>query len=81
MTYGEPDAPLEFKGVAVVRESVLAILCRGLTAKAIWVPKSVIHADSEISKMGQNGNLRVKLWWAERTGLVSKQAVSETGEP
>lgn len=34
-----------------------------------WIPKSVIHDDSEVWKYGDEGVLVVKTWWAEREGL------------
>ncbi len=33
-----------------------------------WVPKSVIHDDSEVWEGDQKGTLVVKLWWAEANG-------------
>ena len=35
-----------------------------------WVPKSVIHDDSEIWKAGQAGRLVVLGWWAEKEKLA-----------
>ena len=40
-----------------------------------WIPKSVIHADSEIWSMKSNGGegvLMVKLWWARKEGIVDE---------
>jgi len=34
-----------------------------------WVPKSVVHDDSEIWKRGDAGKLIVKMWWAEKNIL------------
>lgn len=35
----------------------------------VWVPKSVIHDDSEIWEGGQEtGDLVVQDWWAEKEG-------------
>jgi hypothetical protein len=47
----------------------LLVRCKEL-ASAIWVPKSVIHDDSEVWKPFTNGNLIVSRWWAEKRGLV-----------
>lgn len=35
-----------------------------------WVPKSVVHDDSEVWKDGDKGDLVVKQWWAEKEGRV-----------
>lgn len=34
-----------------------------------WIPKSVIHEDSEVWKGGQSGEVVVKQWWADKEGL------------
>lgn len=34
-----------------------------------WVPKSVIHDDSEIWKRGEEGVLTVESWWASKNGF------------
>lgn len=35
----------------------------------IWVPKKVIHDDSDVWKLGNDpGSLVVKYWWAEKHG-------------
>lgn len=31
-----------------------------------WVPKSVIHDDSEVYEKGGEGKLVVKTWWAQK---------------
>jgi hypothetical protein len=35
----------------------------------IWIPKSVIHDDSEVYKEGAEGKLVVARWFAEKEGL------------
>lgn len=38
---------------------------------ARWIPKSVIHADSEVYKAdSEPGELIVEEWWAEKEGLT-----------
>jgi len=53
--------------------------CIGATEKAIkvlvsdtelWIPKSVVHDDSEVWKHGDEGKLVVKAWWAEKNGYA-----------
>lgn len=36
----------------------------------VWVPKSVIHDDSEVYKLGTSGDLVVAEWWAEKNGFL-----------
>ncbi len=54
------------------KETERAILVEvyGNVTNQMWVPKSVIHDDSEVYKAGTDGQLIVKLWWAEKEGLV-----------
>jgi hypothetical protein len=46
-------------------EKALLVVIDG---KNIWVPKSVVHDDSEVYKVGDEGELLVKRWWAEKNG-------------
>ena len=34
----------------------------------VWVPKSVIHDDSEVYEKGHEGTLVVESWWARKKG-------------
>lgn len=43
---------------------------RFATKIVIWIPKSVIHDDSEVYKPGTSGKLVVKSWWAEENGYL-----------
>lgn len=36
----------------------------------VWVPKSVIHDDSEVYKADTDGELVVLEWWAAKRGLL-----------
>lgn len=56
-------------GIAV-RETDMALLVNLESDGETWIPKSVIHDDSEVYKDGQNGDVVVKKWWAEKQGLV-----------
>lgn len=47
----------------------LAILCTPLSGgEPFWVPKSVLHDNSEVYAVGHSGSLVVKTWWAEKEG-------------
>lgn len=59
----------------VTVEDVVAI---GQTDKAllvkiegdeVWIPQSVIHDDSEVYKQGDEGDLVIYRWFAEKEGL------------
>ena len=59
--------------VTVVRESEKALLV-DYEGEEFWVPKSQIHADSEIyssRQVGETGNLVLPYWLAEKKGLCS----------
>lgn len=38
--------------------------------KPRWIPQSQIDDDSEVWKPGDEGDLVINAWWAEREGLV-----------
>lgn len=50
-------------------ETAAAIHVKDEGGKAFWVPKSVIHDDSEVYKTNTDGSLVVADWWAEKEGL------------
>jgi len=51
------------------RETEKALLVKLETGDEKWVPKSVIHDDSEVYAKGHSGKLVVKGWWAEKEEL------------
>jgi hypothetical protein len=38
--------------------------------KKHWIPKSVVHEDSEVSSEGDTGTIVLQRWFAEKEGLV-----------
>lgn len=61
-TFGEAECVAETdKAIGVLRDDA------GDT-EPFWIPKSVIHDDSEVWKKGDEGELVVKYWWAEKNG-------------
>jgi hypothetical protein len=36
----------------------------------IWIPRSVVHDDSEVFESGHEGELVIKEWWAREEGLA-----------
>lgn len=63
-----------FKGAMIITETKMAILVKAdsLDEKGLWVPKSVIHDDSEVfdQKHPGPGQLVIKGWWADRENLT-----------
>jgi 3-methyladenine DNA glycosylase AlkC len=43
-----------------------ALLVKFETDKELWIPKSVVHDDSEVRKEGQVGDVVVHAWWGEQ---------------
>jgi len=62
------DAPVAVGLVNVTRETEKALLCvpEDEEGKQLWIPKSVVHDDSEVWKKGDEGKLVVKAWYAEK---------------
>lgn len=40
------------------------------TDKQLWLPKSVLHDDSDVFKDGGTGKVIVYQWWAEKEGFA-----------
>jgi len=54
---------------SVKMETDKAILVLFEDGQEKWIPKSVIHDDSEVYKSGTTGTLIVKRWFAENEEL------------
>lgn len=66
------NEPVRFRNVTVKRSTDKALLCIW-DGEEHWVPKSMIHDDSEVfedTDGANEGTLVVKYWWAEQAGLV-----------
>lgn len=66
------DDPFEVGEANPMRETAKALLVylEG-EQRELWVPKSVIHSDSEVWSSSQvAGELVVFYWWAEKEGLA-----------
>lgn len=57
------------QGLAI-REKPLALRVETDEHGLIWIPKSVIHEDSEVYKKDTDGELLVHTWWAEKNGYA-----------
>lgn len=64
--------PFEIGPSKVIRETEKALLVRLHDSDDLWIPKSVIHDNSEVFDDDQNseGNLVIHEWWAEKNGLL-----------
>ena len=60
---------VEIEDVTVEAETDLALLCI-IEEKQHWIPKSVVHEDSEVSGEGDTGTIIIMRWFAEKAGLV-----------
>jgi len=64
------DEPHKMGEGKCIRESEKAILVAFTSAEGQrWIPKSVVHDDSEVWKQDDVGQLVVKMWWAEKNIL------------
>lgn len=63
------NTPYRVGPATPVRETDGAVLFRVRGCGEEWVPRSVVHDDSEVWKAGQpEGELVVNEWWAEKRG-------------
>ena len=72
----DDDVGADFPDSKVVKETDRAVLCDIALEKhqtrRIWIPKSIIHDDSEVFDATEHskGKLILKTWWAEKEGLL-----------
>lgn len=59
-----------FTGCEAVAETDLALCIAGIHDEDVWVPKSQIDDDSEVWRKGDEGELIISEWFAEKEGLV-----------
>lgn len=61
--------PVSFDDVEVLQDSGKAI-CVRVDDKEVWIPKTLIHDDSEVYKEGTEGTLVIPEWLAIEKELV-----------
>lgn len=67
----DEEQGFEINGAVCIHETKDAILVRLADTQEFWVPKSVIHDNSEVySLKNSDGTLIVKEWWAESRGML-----------
>lgn len=59
--------PVHIDDVECIRQTDKAILVL-IDGEEKWIPQSVIHDDSEVWKKGDEGELVVQGWFAEKEG-------------
>ena len=67
------DEGVAFDDVVATRATDLALLVRlgpRNGHKEIWIPKSVIHEDSEINEVDDEGILVLSTWFVEKEGIL-----------
>ena len=64
--------PVDLGLVFVIRETDLALLVSFEdTGNELWVPKSVIHDNSEVWRgIDKHGTLVVEAWWAQKEDML-----------
>lgn len=66
----EADA-VSFEHTQCIRQTPQAILVL-IGKREKWFPQSVVHDDSEVWKLGDEGKLVIKGWFARKEGLVGE---------
>ncbi len=68
----EGEESVTFEDAKVIAETAMAlkIECEELNSQPVWIPRSVIHDDSEISEKDDEGTLALKRWFAEKEGFA-----------
>lgn len=51
-------------------ETEKAILCVLEDGEELWVPKSLLESDSEVTERDDEGELAIPWWFAEKEGVV-----------
>ena len=71
MTFHEDDDDDKVTLIASVCGGTAKALLVRIGAKEVWVPKSVIHDDSEVYRESDTspGKLVLKGWWVRKEGL------------
>ena len=64
------EETVELEDMSVEAETDLALPCNIIDDKKHWIPRSVVHEDSEVSSEGDTGTIVLQRWFAEKEGLV-----------
>jgi hypothetical protein len=58
-----------FRSHAVAKRATAQALLVSVDGEDYWLPQSAIHEDSEVWKAGDEGELVISQWWAEKKGM------------
>lgn len=72
MTYGTKvnGAELAYLQGECIVETERAILCKLETGEELWIPKSLVADDSQVTKRGDVGEVAAPLWFFEKEGIL-----------
>lgn len=65
-----PDEHVDFDNVVVRDESDEAIKVELDDGRIVWIPKSLVHDDSEAYELGTDGTLYIPEWFALNKDLL-----------
>ena len=65
-----PEPELAYLHASCKVETEKALLCVLETGDEVWVPKSLVASDSQITKRGDEGELAAPLWFFEKEGVL-----------
>ncbi|GMV17970.1 MAG: hypothetical protein AMXMBFR56_61940 [Polyangiaceae bacterium] len=68
MRWGEVE--VAYLNARCEAETAKALLCHLETGEDLWVPKSLVQSDSQVTKRGDEGELAVPLWFCEKEGVL-----------
>ena len=63
------DEVVRIENVTCTQQTPKAILCE-IDGDMVWIPQSMVDDDSEVYRVGTDGTLVVKTWFAKKAGLV-----------
>lgn len=67
------DGPVSLGNCRATKETEKGLMVIGLEVSdgnPQWLPKSAIHDNSEVWKKGQEGDIVVKEWFADKLGVI-----------
>ncbi len=66
------NPPICLDGCVVLRDTARAIhvMIPDADDDEIWIPRSQLADDCELSDEGDEGTLLISAWWAQKRGLV-----------
>ena len=72
MSWYDGDDTVDFDDVICETETEMALGCFNMDDSKdsiCWVPKSMVHEESDVQAAGDTGTIIVSRWWAKKAGL------------